>query len=153
VPRLQLLNCFWLLLPIFLWNALFAARLPQQGFKSHAGVPQVVLLAETVLRIAVFVGPLLLPLGWQDRRSRAGLALYGLGLLVYFASWLPLIYRPEAAWSTSAAGLLAPAYTPLIWLAGIAVIGGSWPYALLSWLFVGAHVYHNILAHHLLSGQ
>jgi len=101
----------------------------------------------------VFVWPLLLPLGWQDRRSRAGLALYGLGLLIYFASWLPLIYRPEAAWSTSAAGLLAPAYTPLIWLAGIAVVGGSWPYALLSWLFVGTHVYHNILAHHLLSEQ
>ena len=114
MPRLQLLNCFWLLLPIFLWNAVFAARLPQQGFKSDAGVPQVVLAAETVLRVAVFVWPLLLPLGWQDRRSRAGLALYGLGLVVYFASWMPLIYRPEAAWSTSAAGLLAPAYTPLI---------------------------------------
>jgi hypothetical protein len=42
---------------------------------------------------------------------------------------------------------LAPAYTPLIWLAGIALVGGSWPYALLSLLFVGVHVYHNILAH------
>ena len=42
---------------------------------------------------------------------------------------------------------MAPAYTPLIWLAGIALVGGSWPYALLSLLFVGVHVYHNILAH------
>ena len=147
LPRLQLLNCFWLLLPVFAWNAVFASRLPQAGFKSDAGVPRPILWAENVLRAAVFLWPLLLPLSWQDQRSRAGLALYGLGILVYFASWLPLIYRPEAAWSRSAAGLLAPAYTPLIWLAGIALVGASWPYALLSLLFVGVHVYHNILAH------
>jgi hypothetical protein len=45
------------------------------------------------------------------------------------------------------AGLLAPAYTPLIWLAGIALVGASSPYVLLSLLSVGVHVYHNILAH------
>ena len=56
--------------------------------------------------------------------------MYALGVLVYFASWLPLIYASDAAWSKSAAGLLAPAYTPLICLTGIALIGGSRPYAL-----------------------
>jgi hypothetical protein len=147
MPKLQLLNCFWLLIPIFVWNAIFASRLSQEGFKSDAGVPKPVLAAEQVLRIAVFIGPLFLPLRWQDPRSQAGLLLFSEGLLIYFASWLLLIYRPESTWSTSAAGLLAPAYTPLIWLAGIALVGGSWPYALLSLLFVGVHVYHNILAH------
>jgi hypothetical protein len=95
----------------------------------------------------VFLWPLLLPLSRQDAHDRAGLALYGLGILIYFASWLPLIYRPDAAWSQSTAGLLAPACTPVFWLAGIALVGASWPYALLSLLFVGVHVYHNILAH------
>jgi hypothetical protein len=150
VPKLQLFNCLWLLLPVFAWNAIFASRLPQAGFKSDAGVPRTILVAEQVLRIAVFVWPLLLPISRQDPRSRVGLALYGLGLLFYFVSWLPLIYRPEAAWSESAAGLLAPAYTPLLWLVGIALTGGSWPYALLSVLFVAVHVYHNVLAHGLL---
>ena len=89
-------------------------------------------------------GHCLLPLSWQDQRSRAGLAL-SLGILVYFASWLPLISRPDAAWSRRSAGLLAPARTT--WLAGIALVGASWPYALLSLLFVGVHVHHNILAH------
>ena len=106
IPRLQLLNCFWLLLPIFAWNALFASRLPQQGFKSDAGVSRSVLWAENVLRIVVFLWPLLLPLSWWDQRGRAGLAVYALGVLIYFASWLPLIYASEAAWSKSAAGLL-----------------------------------------------
>jgi hypothetical protein len=58
-------------------------------------------------------------------------------MIIYFASWLLLIVRPDAAWSRSAAGLLAPAYTPLIWLAGIALVGGSWPYELPSLRFVG----------------
>jgi hypothetical protein len=146
-PRLQLLNCFWLLIPIFVWNAIFTSRLPQAGFKSDAGVQKPVLLAEQVLRIAVFIWPLLLPLRWQDPSGQAGLILYVEGMLIYFASWLPLIYRPETAWSRSTAGLLAPAYTPLVWLMGIALIGGSWPYALLSLAFVGLHIYHNILAH------
>ena len=153
VPRLQLLNCFWLLLPIFLWNAVFAARLPQQGFKSDAGVPQVVLVAETVLRIAVFVLAALTAAGLagSEEPGRAGAVWPGPARLLRIVAAADL--SSAGAWSTSAAGLLAPAYTPLIWLAGIAVIGGSWPYALLSWLFVGTHIYHNILAHHLLSGQ
>jgi len=153
MPRLQLLNCFWLLLPVFAWNAIFASRLPQEGFKSDAGVPRSILLLEQLLRIGVFTLPVLLPLGWEDQGSRAGLTLYVLGLLVYFASWLPLIYLPAGAWSKSAMGLLAPAYTPILWLAGIALAGGSWPYALLSLLFVSVHVHHNILAHGLLGAQ
>ena len=63
MPKLQLLNCFWLLIPIFAWNAIFTSRLPQAGFKSDAGVRRPVLVAEQVLRIAVFVGPLLLRRG------------------------------------------------------------------------------------------
>ena len=39
MPKLQLMNCLWLLIHIFAWNAIFATRLPQEGFKSDAGVP------------------------------------------------------------------------------------------------------------------
>jgi hypothetical protein len=108
MPTLQLLNCLWPLLPVFAWNTLFAPR-----------VPQPILLAKNLPRIAAFVWPLLLPLSWQDQQSRAGLALCGLGLLIYCVSWLPLLYRPETDRSRSAAGLPAPAYTPLLWLLGI----------------------------------
>jgi hypothetical protein len=125
MPRLQLLNCFWLLLPIFAWNAIFASRLPQEGFKSDIGVPRPILWAENSLRIVVFLWALFLPLRWQDPQSRAGLALYGLGVLLYFASWLPLIYSSEAAWSKSAAGLLAPAYTSITISWPIACSGGG----------------------------
>ena len=95
----------------------------------------------------------MLPLRWQAQQGRAGLALFLLGLLVYCAAWLPLLYLPETPWSRSSVGLLAPAYTPLLWLFGIALVGGSWPYALLSLLFVAVHVYHNVLAHGFASGH
>jgi hypothetical protein len=75
MPKLQLLSCFWLLIPIFAWNAFVSSRLPQEGFKSDAGVPRPVLVAEQVLRIAAFVCPLLLPLRWQEPAGQAGLIL------------------------------------------------------------------------------
>jgi hypothetical protein len=149
--KLQWLNCFWLLIPAFVWNIALASRLAQAGSATDAGVPQPVLAAEWALRIAVLAWPLFLPLRWDRQPGRTGLVVYCLGMLVYFASWLPLIFLPESNWSESAAGLLAPAYTPLIWLSGIALVGGSWPYAGLSVLFVVVHVYHNILAYGLIT--
>jgi hypothetical protein len=58
MPKLQLLNCFWLRIPIFAWNAVFTSRLAQEGFQSDAGVPRSVLVTEQALRIAVFILPL-----------------------------------------------------------------------------------------------
>ena len=146
MPRLQLMNCLWLLIPVLVWNIIFAARLLQDGFSSDAGIPQALLIAEQCLRIVIFAWPLFLPLRWHDGLSQTGIALYAAGILVYCASWIPLLYFPEAAWSRSAAGLLAPAYTPLLWLAGIALIGSSWAYALAALLFTAVHIYHNILS-------
>jgi hypothetical protein len=152
MPVIELRNCLWLLAPILVWNAVFGARLPQPGFKSDAGVPRPILLAEQALRVAAFAWPLFLPLRWETPAQRAGVALYAVGALIYFASWLPLVYAPESAWSRSAAGLLGPAYTPLLWMWGIALIGGAWPYALVAAAFVAVHMYHNVLAHGLHGG-
>lgn len=141
------LNCFWMLVPILGWNLALTPHLAQTRPVSDAGVSQFVLAAEWALRIGAFAWALFLPLRWNRRPGRAGLLVYSLGVLVYFASWLPLILLPESHWGTSAAGLLAPAYTPLIWRSGIALVGGSRGYAVLSLLFVVVHVYHHILAY------
>ncbi len=71
MPRLRLRNCFWLLLPVLALNAVFASRLPQVGFKSDAGVPDTLLVAEQVLRMAGFLRPLSLPLRWLGQVGRA----------------------------------------------------------------------------------
>lgn len=137
----QLLNCLWLLIPVCVWNAVFARQLPQEGFHSDDGVSHFILIAEHILRIAVFLWPLFLPLRWEHGSGRTGMILFSMGLLIYFGSWIPLLYYPQAAWSLSTAGLLAPAYTSLVWLFGIALIGASWPYGLLSLFFVAVHVH------------
>ena len=142
--KLGILNCFWLLIPILLWNVLFTPQLTQEGFKSDVNVPKWILVAEGVLRIVVFAFPILLPLQWTDQLSKVGIALYIVGTLIYFSSWLPVIYLPDARWSISTLGVLAPYFTPLIFFVGIGLIGHSWVFVLTSALLIFFHTWHGI---------
>ncbi len=143
MPKIQIMNCFILIVPVLLWNTIFTSRLPA-GYASDVGIPQALLILEHALRIPVFLYPILLPLQINDRYSKAGIVIYVVGVLVYFASWIMQLYFQETRWSTSAPGILAPAYTPLIWLLGIGLIGHSWVYVSISILFSFVHVLHNV---------
>jgi hypothetical protein len=94
-----------------------------------------------------------MPLRITTGTQTLGMGLYLAGTLLYFLSWLALISFPHSAWSTSAAGFLAPAYTPLIWLIGIGLIGSSlyftapyhpWMYLALSAIFIAFHLTHTL---------
>jgi hypothetical protein len=83
-----------------------------------------------------------------------GVGLYGVGLAVYGASWLALVWWPNSAWSQGVLGFTAPAYTAIFWLLGIAFVGRQlylnipyrwWVYVILSTLFTGVHVAHAVL--------
>ena len=85
------------------------------------------------------------------KTERRALLVFMLGTLVYFASWLALMVWPDSAWSTSAVGSLAPAYTPMFFLPSLAVLGkrlfwGSfyrrWMYLLVCIGFLSAHITH-----------
>lgn len=140
----RLLNCFWLMVPLLVWNLVYGPRLSDPRITSDANSPAWLLIAEHITRIAVFILPLLLPLQLKDAWSKAGLVVYILGTLVYCASWLPLLYAPASAWSNSSIGLLAPALTPFLSFAGIALIGASWPYGVIVTLFIAIHTWHGI---------
>jgi hypothetical protein len=140
--KLQWLNCLWLLIPILAWNAVLTSKMAHPAFEFDGAVHPWILWGENLLRIAVMIFPLFMPLRWDTAKSKLGIAVYLIGVLVYFASWIPLMVAPESAWSNSLLGFLAPAYTPLLWLVGIYLIGGWWPYLLLSVMFVGIHVIH-----------
>ncbi len=140
--KLKWLNCLWLLVPILAWNAIFSIKLAHPAFEFDEAVPQWVLLLENLLRVAVMLLPLFMPLRWDTFQSRVGIAVYLIGLAIYFASWIPLMVAPESAWSSSLLGFLAPAYTPLLWLVGIGLISGWWPYLVLAVAFVGIHMIH-----------
>jgi len=148
-----LLNCMLLLLPIMAWNGIFFSKLPW-AYSSEVfdkNIPVFLSNGENIFRLFVFFLPLLMPLKIETQSQRLGLWLYILGTATYFISWLVQIYFPQSPWSLSVFGFLAPAYTPLIWLTGIGLIGNtlyfsspyqSWMYILLSVTFVGFHMSH-----------
>ena len=146
--RLAWLNGFLLILPLLAWNLALGPRLSDPRVTSDAHSPGWLLIAENVTRIVVFALPLLLPLprgaDWQSALPRAGLVVYLLGTLAYFASWLPLLLAPGSAWSNSAPGLLAPRLTPFLSFLGIALVGASWPYGVLSAVFIFFHTWHGM---------
>lgn len=144
--KLLKFNCFWLLVPILVWNILFVDKLTHVTFAADENVPAWLLIMETIFRVGVFLIPLFLQMQSKTQHSQTGWILYTIGILIYFLSWLPLMIAPESAWSNHVLGVTAPAYTPLLWLLGIGLIGGWWPYLGLSVLFVGIHVSHWVLA-------
>ena len=140
--KLRWMNCVWLLIPVLGWNAIFSSKLAHLAFEYDEAVPKWVLLTENIFRAVVMIVPLMMPLRWDSPQATIGIIVYLIGLVVYFTTWLPLVYAPDSAWSNSLAGFLAPAYTPLLWLTGIGMISNWWPYSLISFVFVGVHVGH-----------
>ena len=151
-----ILNCFLLVLPVLAWNILLTSRLPQ-AFQPEIfakAVPPVISMSENAFRILLFAMMFFMPLRISTAKQKRGFAVYMAGVLIYFASWLALIYFPESTWSRNWAGFMAPAYTPLLWLAGIGLSGDKfylnlhvekWVYYLLAVLFALFHNLHTYL--------
>jgi hypothetical protein len=142
--ELRWINCLWLIVPLLAWNIVLAPEITLEKVVSDANSTPWLLTAESVTRIIVFVFPLLLALQFRDVPGKAGLVIYVFGTLIYFASWIPLIWMPASAWSASTIGLLAPRLTPLLPFLGIALIGRSAPYAVFSVIFIALHTWHGI---------
>lgn len=148
-----LLNCFLLTLPIMLWNILLTDKLPavfQPDIFWH-NIPTWVAYGENISRTLVFLMACLMPLPVKNLNQKTGFRIYLLGVALYFVSWIMLIEYPNTQWSQSLWGFMAPAYTPLLWLTGIALIGDSfyfkipyqwYYYMIVAVAFVGFHCWH-----------
>jgi hypothetical protein len=146
-------NCIWLTAPILLLNVLLMNRLPKayQPEVFWHDIPAWLRVGENTFRTAIFVLPILMPLRVIRSGQATGLVLYAVGLILYFFSWSLQVWYPETRWSASRWGFMAPSYTPLIWLVGIALIGDSlyvpipyspWVYVALSVAFLTFHNLH-----------
>ena len=156
-------NCLWLTAPPLLFNLAFMGLLPPAFSAAvfERDIPAAVAVPENILRVMLFALPVLMPLRVDTPRRRAGMAFYLTGIALYFLAWLPLMVMPESSWSTSLLGFMAPAYTPLLWLAGIALLGDTlflrvpyrwWFYLLLTALFLAFHNTHVWLVYARLRG-
>jgi hypothetical protein len=152
------LSCGLLLVPASIWNIALTDRLPSSFAPAEfwRDIPAPLALAENSLRVAVFVLPFFMPFNLAAPGRMRALFIFVVGTLVYFASWLMLTRFPASAWSTSALGFAAPAYTPFIWLLGIALLGRElfwgtfyrwWMYFALAVAFLATHVSHTALVY------
>jgi hypothetical protein len=97
--ELHLLNGFLLLLPLLAWNLAPGSRLNLEAVISDAHSPKWLLKAENIIRILVSVLSLFLPLDFKSASNKAGLAIYGFGVQIYFAAWQLTI--AGASWMSS----------------------------------------------------
>lgn len=155
--RLALRSCFWLLVPILVFNVVCAPHLPPafQADVFWRDIPRWIAWPENVLRVVLFATVAFAPLEVTTAWHRRGLALFVIGTLGYFAAWGPLLAAPNSAWSTSLPGFLAPAITPAVWLTGLCLVAQrlviprlpyrAWMLAVVAAAFLGAHVSHAAL--------
>lgn len=141
---IRLLNCLWLMLPLLIWNIILGPRIIETRITSDNYSPKWLLIGENIVRIFVFLLPLLLPMQINNVTSKAGVWIYIFGTLIYFATWLPFLLAPHSAWSNSPVGLLAPRLTPFLAFLGVALIGHSWLYGIVAALFILLHTWHGI---------
>jgi hypothetical protein len=148
--RDYVLSCGLLTIPILVWNMAFAGFLPpalgSQEFSRD--IPLMVTYGENLLRLIVLILPFLMPLDLTTVSQQRGLKVFVAGMILYFLSWLALIIFPHSQWSLSCVGFLAPAYTPLLWLAGLGLIGrrlywpGPYRWWMYLWLAAGFTAFH-----------
>ncbi|MBK7129459.1 MAG: hypothetical protein IPH66_08870 [Crocinitomicaceae bacterium] len=153
-----LLNCFLLTIPILIWNIVLTNKLPKD-FQPEVfwnDIPNYLTYGENISRIMVFILTFLMPLNILTHTQKKGLILYLVGTIFYFASWIFLIYFPESWWSNHIIGFMAPAYTPILWLAGIGLIGNSylfnlpfnrWIFFSVIIFFMAFHNYHALIVY------
>lgn len=151
-------SCGLLLIPAFAWNLALANQLPPAFSRAifWNDIPPSLAAIENGSRAVILTLPFLMPFDTASPAQMRGLVLFTIGTLIYFASWLALIWLPKSAWSASAAGFLAPAYTPALWLFGLALVGRHlfwgrfyrwWFYLPVAAVFLGAHVLHASIIH------
>ncbi len=148
------MSCIWLAVPILAFNLIFAGDLPAayQAGTFWDDIPAPLAFIENLGRFAVLLLPVLMPLRLEPD-EQAGWWVYGVGLVVYGLAWLALIAAPGGAWAQSLPGFAAPAYTPALWLAGIALIGARqrpgllWVYAGDAVVFLAAHNAHTYIVY------
>jgi len=163
IPNMNLLrkvtsNGYLPLTPILAWNLLFASALPPayNPASFNTNIPPIILTGENVFRAIIFSLPLFFSLTIKAGTWKRGLLLYCAGTALYFASWLSLMLAPDSGWSTSLLGFAAPAYTPILWLTGIAMMGeayyfklnySKWHYLIPSIAFSFFHVVHTVIVY------
>jgi len=138
--RKILSNGYIAIFPILVWNILLTPKLPlaYDSKLFNSNIPLIITIGENIFRSVIFLLPLFFRLNISSSLGKKGLFTFIFGVVLYFLSWLMLIYEPNSAWSNSLLGFTAPAYTPIIWLVGLSLLVDSYYFKLAysKWHFI-----------------
>lgn len=151
--ELSIFNCFYLVLPVLIWNFIFASKLNQDIFRLEIAYSKFLNLLEDILRYTSFILPVLLPIKITHSYQETGIVLYLIGIMIYFISWLPLLLMPENNFSTHKLILFAPYVTPILFFCGISLLGDSILFFTISTLFVLLHFINGFIKFKLLADK
>ena len=143
-PSVSLDNGFVYIAPLLIWNIAMWNTIRLDRFFEE-GAPRGLLAAEAAARAFTFAYPLFLVAERSSGTYLPGLGVYVGGTALYAVSWLILAYGDENTLRSSPLLLLSPAYTPMLWLAGIAIMTGSPLFLLGAGVFTGLHVAEYVL--------
>jgi hypothetical protein len=118
-------NGIWLALPplLFSLGLMSISQTALTAMEYNKGIPDFLMISEIIGRILVFSTPALFSVGLSTKIQKIGLGLYLAGLASYCLSYGTQNYLPDSAWSTSMIGFTASAYTNLIWMIGLGLMG------------------------------
>lgn len=143
-----LFNGFILVIPVLVWNLVFYRTLPLwHQIKIGNNLEKV----DSLLRIPIFGLPLVFRFSVFTDIHQIGWVIYGIGIILYFASWIITI-SGNVNKNQSVLTALGPAYTPILWLIGIGMAcwESGWRlyllllYFLSSIVFVIVHTMHTL---------
>jgi len=148
-------NGYLPIIPILVWNILFTSKLPRayQPELFNTNIPLAIMIGENIFRSIIFILPLFFKLNYSSPIGKKGLIIFCSGVVLYFSSWLMLIYAPNPEWGSNIMGFSAPAYTPIIWLFGLSLMVDSyyfkfayskWHFMLPSIVFSMFHITHAV---------
>ncbi len=118
-------NGIWFTLPPLLFSLSLMNALPEALTPAlfNTGIPELLATGENIVRIVVFALPAFFSVGFSTKTQKQGLALYLAGIVLYYSSYLALIFFPDSIWSNSMVGVVATAYTNFFWMIGLALLG------------------------------
>ncbi len=151
---------FWLTLP----PMLFSLSLMEFGPSSltpaqfNEGISIGLLNIESFARIVVFVMPAFISLGLSTPIQKRGLIFYLAGVTLYVLTYGIQNFLPDSAWSLSTFGFAASAYTNIVWMVGLGLLGENFyftkhlRYRPIFYIgpaafFVAIHTAHTVLYH------
>ncbi len=144
-------NCFWLFVPVFVFNIVLTKFLPEQYLKN---VNHPIVIIETIIRIITIVFSVIMAAKPDNIIGKTGLIIYIAGVLIYFCSYFIVINIPAVSFHNNIIILLSPYWTAGLWLLGIGLLGNklfvSIPYhysvyIIISIIFTVIHSIHGYI--------